>query len=167
MARHELADQVTVLLQRVYPGELSKEELETQSGLGNKDLRAALDSLSEEGELDPLADGYRWRDPTGAEHPPPDTPAEEEQAPDAPLATTLDPGGDVGRIILGVALNFSPAGDDEATAKVAGELAEQVQNVLGTALPDLGALVRVRRLEVYDKPRVLFDVEEGATDAKS
>lgn len=163
MARHELADQVAVLLQRAHPGELEKEDLEKESGLGSKDLRAALDSLSEEGELDPIAEHYKWRDPTGQDRPPgePDTPDEADRPEeDTPLATSLEGADDRGRIILQVVANFPPAGDDEATVGEAQKIAEQVQNVLGTTLADLGSVVTVKRLEVFDEPRVLFDANQ-------
>jgi hypothetical protein len=153
--RHELADQVAVLLQRAHPGELTKEELEEQSGLSNKELRQVLDSLSAEGELDPVAENFRWRDPSGEDKPPPER-AEDEDHP-APLPTELPTGAPTDRIVLSVTTSVPhpPEGDDESTMNQALQLAEQVQNLLGTT--GLGATVTVQRLEVYDKPRVLFD----------
>lgn len=161
--RHELADQVAVLLQRAYPSEVTKEDLIEQSGLSQKDLKGALDSLTEEGELDMLAEHYRWRDPSGEDNPPPateepaSTDGEEEPA---PLRTALImPTGRSGRIIFEVTASF-PVGeetDDEQSAELAQEYLGQIQNILGTALPDLGAVVGIRRLEIFDEPRVIFE----------
>lgn len=168
MARHELADQVVVLLQRAHPGELTKEDLESQSGLGSKELRAVLDSLSEEGELDLLAENYRWRDPSGGDAPPPDESEPESDAPedDAPLAADFTVASGRARLVLEVAGSFEPAQDDDAdAARQAQAIAEQVQNLLGTALAPFGGTVKVRRLEVFDKPRVIFDAEEAEQQA--
>lgn len=171
MARHELADHVSTILQRAYPGEVEKEDLEQQTGLGSKDLRAALDSLSEEGELDPIAEHYRWRDPTGQDNPPPDAEpddAAESPAEDpAPLRTGFDDASAQNRLVLGVAINFPNSDDDEVAVEAARTITERVQNVLNTGpMADLGAIVTIRRLEVYDKPRVLFDAEGGAEQSE-
>lgn len=163
MARHELADQVAVILKRAYPGELDKEELEKQSGLPNADLRKALDSLSEEGELDQLAEGFRWRDPSGEEVPPPESAPSADEPPTPPLRSELvEPGGPTARVILEVSAAFSPEGlsDDEIASRTQA-IATEMQNTLGTALPHLGCLVAVERLEVYDEPRVLYNRREA------
>ena len=164
--RHELADQVAVLLQRAYPGELTKDELIDQSGLAQKELRAVLDSLSAEGELDPFAENFRWRDPSGEDRPPPaEDEAAEEHAEPALRTELVEASGQTNRLVLTVVGSFGHAGDDRDTEARAQALLEEVQNLLGTALPDFGAVVAIRRLEVFDRPRVLFDAT-GRVDAE-
>lgn len=165
--RPELADQVAVILQRAHPNELSKEELVEQAGLSTTDLRTCLDALRQGGELDESGDGYRWVDPAGEltgggdEELVPDKAADGEQ----PLATELvDDSGRTNRFVLEVTGNFKPArgATDEANVRQAAAIAEEIQNVLGTALPAIGTIVLVKRLEAYDKPRVVYDAEAAA-----
>lgn len=167
MARHEMADQVAILLQQAYPNELTKEELKEQAALPDKELRKALDSLSEEGELDMLAEEYRWRDPSGEGHPPPDPEPTPSPSEDAPLRTDLiKPGTHTNRIIMEVVAGIEPVDgeDDEQIMARAEQAAVQIQNVLGMALPSYGAVVVIRRLEAYDKPRVLYDAVSPQID---
>jgi hypothetical protein len=162
-ARHELADHIATILKRAYPNEVAKDELEDQAGVSSKDLRAALDSLSEEGELDPLAEHFRWRDPSGQDKPPPDQPDEEDrQSATAPANTTA--GGATGKLDLKVAIGFAIDNpeDDEGVKQQAQQIIEQIKSALED-MPGMGVAVSAKRLEVFDRPRVLFDAAEEAS----
>lgn len=170
MARHELADEVAVVLRRAFPNEVSKDELLDQ--FATDELTGALESLREDGELDDDAEEYRWRDPenpdallaTAEEAPASD----DEDGPGPEFRESVAPPSDRNaRLTFIVSGSFAPARGqtDDGVAKAAQTIAEEVQNTLGAAFPNLSFFAEVKRLELFDKPRVLFDAEEGDDDA--
>jgi hypothetical protein len=173
LERHPLADQVLVILKRAWPGEVEKEDLIEQSGLSPTDLRDVLDDLRRAQELDEKGDNFAWLNPedpdrTGVVTP---APGEDEQPDDeANLADRMQLPDHTGRhvqVAFHVEGSFAPSrgqSDDGLTAKAA-KIAEEIGNILGTALPALGANVTVSKVQVYDSPRVVFDVEAPAEEA--
>lgn len=162
--RHPLTDQVLVVLKRAWPGEVEKEDLVEQSGLGPADLRDVLDQLRRDGELDEDGDNFAWRNPedpdrtlagsTPAPGEPDEEPAEERMS---------LPDHSTGRVQVSfvVTAAFTPErgqGDDSLRTK-AEKIGEQMGNVLGSAMPTLGANVAVSKVEVFDKPRTVFDAD--------
>lgn len=165
--RHEQADQVAIVLQRTYPEGVTQDELISQSGLTTDELRGAIASLEEGGEVERDGDKWRFRDRDDADVVGPDEP--DPDPPDTPTPPEFDeqpmapPVGATNRVILEVVATFpaSRGASERATLAQATAIAEEVQNVLGTAMGNLDATVYVRRLEVFDEPRVLYDVEDG------
>lgn len=165
-----LADEIILILQRAYPGEVEKAELLDQSGLSDSDLRGVLDYLAQEGQLDPDADEFKWRDPSGAgSAPPEDFPAEEDEEAEDELAeqptveatTPATDGSLLARMTLGVIVNFSrsPGESDDALNRKALQVSKKVEEAIRSDLPRLGVSVQVDRLEAWGAPRVIFPPE--------
>lgn len=169
--RHELADQVLVILKRAWPAEVEKEDLIEQAGLPPDDLRGALDSLREANELDESGSHFAWLNPDDPERtgdgPAPTPDPDEPEANAAPSRTELpDHSGRTVRVTLELVGSFAPGRGqtDEAMVSQAQKVAEEVGNVLGRAIPALGANVGVKRVDVYDSPRPVFDADQSADE---
>lgn len=169
--RHPLTDQVLVVLKRAWPGEVEKEDLVEQSGLSPTDLRDVLDQLRRDNELDEDGDNFAWRNPEDPDRtlagasPAPGESGEDEEAAEERMALPDHSNGRV-QVSFVVTAAFTPErgqGDDSLRVK-AEKIAEQMGNVLGTAMPTLGANVAVSKVEVFDKPRTVFDAEAPATE---
>lgn len=167
-----LADEVVLILQRAYPGEVEKGELLDQSGLSDSDLREVLHYLAEEGQLDPDAQEFKWRDPSGAGGAPPseDYPAEDPdeepgddpgEQPTVEATTPATDGSLLARMTLEVVVNFSrsPGESDDALNRKALQVSKKVEEAIRSDLPRLGVSVQVDRLEAWGAPRVIFPPE--------
>jgi hypothetical protein len=167
--RHPLTDQVLVVLKRAWPGEVEKDDLIEQSGLSPTDLRDVLDQLRRDNELDENGENFAWRNPDDPERtgdPLPVEPGEIEEEPDESRLTLPDHTTGQVQVAFVVTASFAPERgqtDDSLRAK-AGKIAEQMGNVLGTAMPTLGANAVVSKVQVFDKPRVVFDADTPAAE---
>lgn len=166
LERHPLADQVLVILKRAWPGEVEKQDLVEQSGLSPTDLRDVLDQLRRDDELDEDGDNFAWRNPEDPERTG-DTPAappsdSEGEQPVSEGRMAL-PDHSQGRVQVAylVTASFAPerGQTDGSLEAKAGKIGEQMGNVLGTAMPTLGANVLLSKVNVFDKPRTVFDAD--------
>lgn len=165
--RHPLTDQVLVVLKRAWPAEVEKDDLIEQAGLSMNDLGQVLEQLRRDGELDESGEQYAWRNPDDPERTGTTvTPGAEEEpdAGDEDLASRMQLPDHTGRhvqVSFVVDGSFAPArgSTDQAITNKAAKIAEEIGNLLGKALPTLGANVTISKVQVYDKPRVVFDAE--------
>ena len=164
----ELADQVLVILKRAWPGEVQKDDLVEQAGMSPGDLSRCLAYLESEGELDLTAEEYRWNNPEDGDGGREALTESEDEGEEEPIPASRldlpDHSGRTARVTLELTGSFTPARgqSDEGNLRQAQYIAEKVGNVLGQMMPGLGANLEVRKLEVFDSPRVLFDAEAEA-----
>ncbi|HEV2790203.1 MAG TPA: hypothetical protein VGV69_02760 [Solirubrobacterales bacterium] len=176
--RHPLSDQVLVILKRAWPGEVEKEDLIEQSGLGPQDLDEVMGDIRRHGEVDESGEHFAWRNPEAphrelaasgqTEQPAADERAEGDALPDERLDL---PDHALGRVQVQylVTGSFAPGRNpnDEGLKARSAKIGEEIGNVLGQAMPGLGANVAPLKAYVFDKPRVLFDATDPSPEEES
>ena len=159
--RPPAADEVELLLQRAAPGEVEKEELISETGLPNDELREAIDWLREHGNLEDTENGYRLPEGSASgeapadEHEPEHEPEHEEEPGPALTAHV--------RSHFEVVCSFGrkPGETDDASLAKSQTIAAEIGNALSMALPKLDFHVSVLRVDAFDSPRPLFPADEG------
>lgn len=162
--RPESADEILIVLQRVAPGAVERDEILAEVGLGTDEVRAGLAYLEKEGEIAETQSGsFKWVEEGSQPTTEPGGTAEVERVLGGGLADDDQelPGPALDahiRSSFEVVCSFRRnAGEsDEVALQKSQAIAVEIGNTLSMTLPRLEWHVEIAGVEAYDKPRSLW-----------